>query len=292
MPRQTSRKLEVFAIHAHFGDGADGEVNYQRLFQTIAAARRPQRVANIAGKSIALPEFRVDENLVLLTAYEGEEGNPLFFNFESATERIEQLARNEKLARKTHCVINITRREAAVEYNHRGAKASDVADALAIIGQRLMQWPELQVEFTPVIDQSFLQAINSFSRIRVATVKMIRPNQDWTDHANHLTALADESRGHFIEVTVNAHRERGLSERGGVIGFIRYMARELLPSLKDAKVIGTRQDEDAETTVSLQNHIAHQRVNVGMTDDGHVNDGEINEMLIGFLESRAERQRG
>jgi hypothetical protein len=258
----------------------------------MAGARRSQRVANIAGKSIALPEFRVDGNLVLLTAYEGEEGNPLFFNFENATERIEQLATGEKLARKTHCAIDITSREAAVEYNHRGAKASDIADALAIIGGRLMQWPDLEVDLTPVIDQSFLQAINSFSRIRVATVKMVRPNQDWTDHANHLTALADDSRGHFIEVTVNAHRERGLNERRGVVGFIRYMARELLPSLKDAKVIGTRQDEDAETTVSLQNHIAHQRVSVGMTDDGHVNDGDINEGLIRFLESRAERRRG
>lgn len=166
MPRQTSRKLEVFAIHAHFGEGADGAVNYQRLFQTMAAARRLQRVANVSGKSIALPEFRVDGNIVLLTAYEGEEGNPLFFNFENATERIEQLARGEKLASKTHCAIDIVRREAVVEYNHRGAKALDIADALATIGGQLMQWPDLAVNLTPVIDQSFLQAINSFSRIR------------------------------------------------------------------------------------------------------------------------------
>jgi hypothetical protein len=291
MPRQTSRKLEVFTIHAHFGSNTNQAVNYSRLFQQIAETRRAQRIVTVLGKSLALPEFRLDDNLVLLTAYEGEEGNPLFFNFLNATERIEQLPRGEKLATKTHCAIDITRREAIVEYNHRGAKADDIAEAIQEIGKTLTGWADLEVELTPVIDQTFLQAINSFERIRSASVRIVRPNQDWTDHANELTRLATESRGQAIDVTVSARKAQSLSKTGGVIAFIRQMARASFASLKSAKVVGTRENEDAETAVSMSDHKTHQKVNVERTPDGHVNDNEINNRLVNFLESRDPRNR-
>jgi hypothetical protein len=291
MPRPTSRKLEVFTIHAHFGDDTDQAVNYERLFQAIAETRRRQRIVTVLGKSLALPEFRLDENLVLLTAYEGEEGNPLFFNFLNATERIEELPTGEKLATKTHCAIDIERREAIVEYNHRGAKADDIAEAIQEIGKSLTGWGDLEVEFAPVIDQTFLQAINSFERIRSATVKMVRPNRDWTDHATYLTRLALESRGQTIDVTVSARKAQSLSKTGGLIGFIKQMARASFASLKSAKVVGTREHEDAETAVSLADHQSHQRVNVEKTPDGQVNDNDINNRLVNYLESRDPRNR-
>ncbi|HSE19222.1 MAG TPA: hypothetical protein VLB46_19325 [Pyrinomonadaceae bacterium] len=291
MPRQTSRKLEVFAIHAHFGEGQQQAVNYRRLFQSISGTMARQRMVTVSSKSIAIPEFRKDQDLVILTCVEGEEGNPLVFNFVNATERIEQLERGEKLATKTHCAIDIARREAVIEFNHRGAKAADVATALQDIGSRLTGWGDLEIELTPVIDQSFLQAINAFSRIRIATLKMVRPNPGWTDHVDNLTALASESQGHVIEVTVNAERAKSLNKRGGIMGFIRHMVGETLPSFKAAKVTGVREGEDAETTVTLANHIAHQRVIVELTVDGHVNDRDINNKIVRFLESRNPRAR-
>jgi hypothetical protein len=287
--RQTSRKLEVFTVQAHFGKSASEAVNYRRLFQAIAEATRAQRTVTILGKSLALPDFRLDEDLVVLTAYEGEEGNPLFFNFEKATERIERLSRGEKLATKTHCAIDIATREAVVEYNFRGAKAGDIAEAIQAIGRSLTTWSDLEVELTPVVDQSFIQAVNSFQRIRVATVKMVRPNQDWTDYATHITDIADESRGGSIEVTVNAKRSSSLSERSGIMRFIKETIRTARQSIKTAKVTGTRAGEDAETTVTTEKHIAHQKVSVELNNDGLVNDPEINDRAVRFLESRNPR---
>jgi hypothetical protein len=293
MPRssRTSRKLEVFTVSAHYGASDNKAVNYQRLFQAVSETSRAQRAISVLGKSVALPEFRVDENIVVLTAYEGEEGNPLFFNFVNATERIEELPRGEKLATKTHGVINIATREAVVEYNQRGAKASDIAEAIQEIGRKLTGWTDLEVEFSPVVEQSFVQAINSFDRIREATVKMVRPNQDWTDHATYLTDLAKDSKAHLIEVTANAQRAQSLNQSKGIIGFIKRIINAPKSSLKSAKVTGTRAGEEAETTVSTSNHIAHQRVNVEMTKDGLVSDPDINNRLVRFAEGRDPRNQ-
>lgn len=288
---RASRKLEVYTIHAHFGPTASEAVNYQRLFQSIAKTTLAQRVVTISGKSVALPEFRLDENIVVLTAYEGEEGNPLFYDFINAKERIEELPRGEKLATKTHGVINLVSREAIVEYNQRGAKAADIAVTIQEIGRSLTDWQDLEVEFTPVFDPSFLQAINNFSRIRQASVKMVRPNPDWTDHATYLTDLAKDSRAHLIEVTANAERAQSLNQSKGLIGFIKRMIGAKQSSLKTASVTGTRTGEAAETTVSSNNYIAHQRVVVGKTKDGLVNDSEINDTLVKFSEAREPRSK-
>ncbi len=266
-------------------------MSYQRLFESIANTSLAVRVITVAGKSVALPEFRLDENIIVFTAYEGEEGNPLFYDFVNAKERIEELPKGEKLATKTHGVINLATREAIVEYNQRGAKASDVAFAIQEIGRSLRNWSDLEVEFTPVFDQSFLQAINSFSRIREASVKMVRPNPDWTDHATYLTDLAKDSKAHLIEVTANAERAQSLNQSKGLIGFIKRMISSKQSSVKTASVTGTRNGEAAETTVSSNNYIAHQRVIVGKTKDGLVNDVEINDTLVKFAESRDPRNK-
>lgn len=293
MPRifRTSRKLEVFKVSAHFGKNSKENVNYNRLFQAISQTTRAQRAVNISGKSVALPEFRIDENIVVLTAYEGEEGNPLIFDFVNATERIEELHRGEKLATKTHAVINTSTREAIVEYNQRGAKASDIAEALRAISRKLTGWPDLEIEFSPVVEQSFIEAINSFRRIREATVKIVRPNQDWTDYATHLTDFAKESDAHLIEVTANARRAETLNKRSGIMEFIRRIVGSDKHSVKSAKVTGTRPDEEAETTVSSTKHLAHQKVNVEMTKDGLVSDPDINNRLVRFSEARDPRNR-
>jgi hypothetical protein len=293
MPRQryTSRKLEVYKIQAHFGRAASDAVNYQKLFQQIAFATRAQRTVNVLGKSIGLPDFRVDDDLVVLTAYEGEEGNPLFYNFLKGTERIEELAVGEKLARKTHAVISIPRREAIIEYNQRGAKAADIAEAIQEIGRSLTTWRDLEVNFTPVTDQSFVQAIDNFQRIRSATMKMVRPNADWTDYATYFTDLAGESKGGSVEVTINAQRGQSLNRSKGLIDFIKKMVTATFPSLKSAKLVGTRKGEEAETTVSMANHIAHQKVAVEVTDEGHVDEPELNDKLVRFLEAREPRNR-
>jgi|GEM_PF-2716683 len=291
MPRgYTSRKLQVFAIHGHDEEAIDQPFNYSEVFTAISQVPRANRMVQVEGKAIAIPRMTVTDNIVTLTAYEGEEGNPLFFNFNEATERIEQLERGEMLANKTHLMADLVSREAIIEYNQKGAKAADIASTLEYIGRRHAGFPDLTLEFTAVVDAQFLQAIDRFRRIRLATVKMARPNQDWTEHADHFMAMAGDSRAHFVEISMSAERQESLARNTGIIGFIRQLVGERLPFVKTATLTGVREGEEAETSVSLVHHVEHQKVQVRMTEDKHVDDEDIERKMERFLHSRAGRE--
>lgn len=292
MPRRyTTRKLEVFRIHGHFGNNAKRRFDYAALFRSLSAIARENRIAQVDGKTIAIPRLTVEGNFVRFTAYEGEEGNPLLFNFLEATERIEHLERGEMLATKTHGVIDLDRKEAIVEYNQKGAKASGIADTLEHVAkQRVANMKNAEIDFTPMIDGEFLQAIDRFKRIRLATIKLARPNQDWTDHAEHIERMGAESEARYIEVTMSAEPKQSLAERHGILGYIRQIAARLVPNIKTASVTGVREGEEAETTISLAHHVVHQRVQVRMTEDGHVDDADIERRINGFLRSRSETE--
>jgi hypothetical protein len=282
----TTRKIEVWSIHAHVGAKDVKPVDYRRLFQTIAEL--PPRTRVIAGedKLVALPRVDVDGNLVRLTAYEGSRGlNPIIFNTTSAEERVERLEAGEILATKTHGIVNLVTRDVLIEYNHQGAKAADIADVLERAVSSSAAWPQVKVELTPVVAETFIQDVNRFERIRVANARVVRPNVGWSDWEDELTKAADDSNAQSVQVEFNAPRGQSLSKTGGVVPFIKRLARPLTP-LKSAAITGRRPGEAAETTISTANHIEHQRINVRLDGDGHVDDADIERRLSAYEETR------
>lgn len=293
MPRRyTTRKLEVFRIQGHFSNDPARRFDYEAFLRAVSQIAPASRIAQINEKTLAIPRLLVADGFARFTAYEGEEGEPLLFNFQQATERIEHLGQGEMLASKTHGLIDIGRREAVVEYNQKGAKASDIGATLEhIANEHVMAMRNAELDITPVINQQFINELNRFRRIRLATIKVARPNQDWTDHVEHIDQMGEESAARYIEVTMTAQRMQSLAERTGIIGYIRRIAQRVNPTIKTAKVTGVREGEAAETTVSLSHHIEHQRVQVRMTEDGHVDDADIERRIEGFLRARAEQAR-
>jgi hypothetical protein len=296
MPRgYTTRKLESFSINAHVAkNGTPPQrvaADYAEVFRRISTLPKEFRIAAIGNKNIAIPRCSMNGNVVKLTAYEGEDGNPIVFNFEDATERMETLARGEQIATKTHGIIDVASRLAIIEFNQRGAKAPYIAAALEHFGRTLGEMPTLQIQFAQKIDERFVQAIDRFTRIRTATVKIARPNPGWTDHTNHFAAMADDSDADNLELTASAKRMGSLDRGKGIIAFIRDVASVAFPSLKAAKIVGIREGESAETSVSMAHHIEHQRVQVRTTDEGHVSDEDIDRRLENFRRSTTDRKQ-
>jgi hypothetical protein len=289
MPRgYTTRKLQVFSIHAH---QAGVPEDYESLFTALSEVPKQQRAARLGEKIVAIPRLTINEGRVTFTAYEGEEGNPLLYNFEQATERYEPLERGERVATKTHGMISLSTREAVIEYNQKGAKASDISSTFEQIGRSRTARDELSIELLPVADEDFLHMIGRFERIRVATFRVARPNPGWTDHYNHLNEVAEESDARYMEVTMTADRGQSLDENHGIIGYIKTLARATHAYLKGARVTGVRQGEDAETSVALARYIEHQKVQVRMTEDGHVEDRDIERRISNYLVARVRRER-
>lgn len=287
MPKNTtSRKLEVFALHCHLENNKTP--NYRDFFQRISQARGRTRQVQYPEKLIALPVMRLQgSNIVELIAYEGPLGvSPLIFNASTEQERIARLEASAVVATRTHAVIDIHRREAVVEYNQRGAKARDIADVLETAARTLKLGAQPAVELSPVADESFLKAIDRFGVIKVADLRVARPNMDWTDNYNHLTSVADESNARTIDISVSAHRNDSLARDGGVMHFIRQMVAAPQSALKGARVVGIRTGEEAQTTVSLGNYVQHQKVHVRVDENGHIVTEDILAKMNAFLRAR------
>ncbi len=284
----TTRKLQVFALHAR---SESTRIDYPQLFKQIASLAPDQRFLDSDGRVIAIPTCEVRRGSAWLIAYEGDLGvNPLIYSTSTAKERVQKLRSGEVVAHKTHALFDLKRRESIVEYNHRGAKTADISSVLESLARVHLDDPTVAIELNPVADEEFSKAIGHFGRIRVATLRVARPNIDWTDHYSNLTAFAKESEARTIEVSVTASRGGSLSRRTGIVRYITDLAREGLSILKGARVIGIRENESEETTLSLAHHIEHQKVNVRMTADGHVDDGDVREKIESYLAARALRE--
>lgn len=196
--RITKRKLEVFSLHAR---SAAGQVDYRKLFKDLASVGDDERITEDDETIYAIPHMEIIGDEVFVVTIQGKKGvNPLIYNAETSEERIQRLRSNEIVATKTHAMFDLRRREAVVEYIHAGAKASTIAQLLESAGKATGRWPDLSLDLNPKADEEFVRAIDGFGRIRLASLRVARPNVDWTDHYDNLTKVAAASDAHVMEV--------------------------------------------------------------------------------------------
>jgi hypothetical protein len=292
MSKMKARKLEVFLLHCREGEN---RVDYGDIFAKISRTKAATRQLEDGDKLLALPSIRYHDvrKLVELVAYEGPVGvNPLIFDAATGRERFETLTGTQVVATRTYALFDLKSREAIIEYNHRGAKAHDIAALLEETGRKVGFGPDFAVELNPTVDGSFLAALDRFGRIKLANMRVVRPNFDWSDNYEGLNKVGDESHGRAVELTVAAHRNDSLSKRTGIVQYIRQMIEETVTSLKGAKIVGIRTGETAETTISLANHVVHQKTFVAVDANGHAVREDIQEKLRDFQKSRAAARRG
>jgi hypothetical protein len=261
------RKLDAFKFNAHAG--SKPVLDYAALIDFIISLPEKSRVVEIEGRIFAVPFISRKNNIVFIIAYEGERGiNPMMFDTQKLSERVEKLDHAEILATKTHVVINLKTRKSVVEYNHRGAKADDIAYALTRLGRSHINGANLHLQFSPIAGDQFQKAIDKLIRIRTARLKFSRPNPGWTDAQNKLTEVAEDSGAHFVDVEFTASRGEALDAAHGVIAILRKLAKQGMGFFKAAEVKGFEADSKKEKTVKLENFTESKTVTVPRDADG------------------------
>lgn len=284
MPTYTQRKLEAFSLHARNGDQL---VDYDFVFDFLASLQPQQRQRTVGERFTAIPVLRKDGPIVVLHAYSGDvKRNPLIFDAQRIAERTETLAPGEVLVEKTHGCIDVGKRTAIIEYVQRGAKAAQIAHALEVFGRANATLPSLMIEFTPIPDEEFVPSIERFSRITAAGMVLARPNVDWTESYNFASSLAADSEARTIEIAGHAAVRRSLAKDRGIVRLIKDLAREPLSVFRKAWIKGVRRGERGFTTLNLENRIEHQKVSVRKSEQGHVEDGDVEQKMLEYLDSR------
>lgn len=288
--RYTERKLFLYAIHAHVAGTALDD--YHRFFERIAEQSVRQRSEQTTDRILALRRVVVENSMVRLTIYEGPIGiSPLIFDLATNEERIERLSTREVVATRTHVVFDLPTRLAVVEYNHRGAKAPDVARLLQISGRRMSAYRKLDVELAPVPSPDFARAVNEFDVIKIASLNLVRPNLNWNREKRHADAIAEESDAQRVVVSVYAGRGESLAKRRGLVRLIKTLGREPRPSVRDASVTGRRPAEQADTKVSLSRHLEHRVARVQLGPGGHPTTESVEAHIDEFLRGEARRRQ-
>jgi hypothetical protein len=280
----TTRKLEVWSLHAHRDDNP---VDYRHLFRDLSVLPVAERIWTTEERLVAIPHLAVAEDIVRLIAYEGPlDERPIILSVAEGAERGAALDPGEIVATKTHALVDLAKREAIIEYNHRGAKAQDVAATLGIVGRRMPGWHGLYVELAPQVEAGFVEAVEEFARIRVASMRLARPNFDWEQWRDGLTDSAADSDAGSVSVEMNALRGESLAKSAGIVKFIKARVGDAVTGLKSAAVTGTRVGENAETRVTTADHKTHQRVSVRLNDEGQVDDRDIDRRIDDYHASR------
>jgi hypothetical protein len=278
-----AKKLEVFVVQGHLPDEA---VDYKSVFQYLETLPATQRSSRLGGKLVALRNFELKGNRVRIVAYEGPIGqNPLIYNDATAEERVEQLRHDEVIATKTHALLDLPSRTMVVEYNQRGAKAREIIGLCRELARR--RWDALDLSLVPVVEASFVEALDRFRIIKTASVRIARPNQDWTNDLDNLMAqMAADSNARSSEVTLSAPRNGSLSRIRGLIAYLKEMVLGQAVSVQAAKITGIREGESENTSISLNNYVQKQVVNIPRDVTGHADEEAVEVKIAEFLSNQ------
>jgi hypothetical protein len=185
-------------------------------------------------------------------------------------------------------MIDLATRQAVVELNSRGARADDIAELLEAAARTQEGWEKMTIAFHPVATKDFAHQIENFGRIRVASVKVARPNPTLTTYYESFKRSLEESNGRTMLIEVTAVRGDSLKPSDGIIADLKGFLVSNLSPLIGASVRGTRKGETTETMISLVRCVEHQRVSVRRMDNGHVDPADMLSKIKSYLEKRAE----
>jgi hypothetical protein len=274
----------VFSIHAHLGESP---VNYTDLFAAFAAVPPAERQETIGGRLLAIPKFEAHSGKYVFVAYSGHtDQSLLLFDAQTQQEDVQLLTDGQVVAKKTHGVIDPSRRETIVEYSRFGAKADQIAELVEKVVRRQAEYARLELLFNMTPAAAFVAAIDSFQRIQSARLKLARPNFDWTDFSTGLTTLADESGAGTIQLDAAARRTQSLSKDYGIVKVIKALVGGPLSIFRGAWITGERSDGSGLTTLNLNRFIESKRVSFETSQDGLIHDEDAADQLVQYAEER------
>lgn len=150
-------------------------------------------------------------------------------------------------------------REVLLQNPTRGVTKRKIENFLTRLLQQQCERSEIpRLTLTPIPGKQLIEAIESFDRIRVAEVRLSRPNKSWSNTACSLIGAAEESNPRIISIGATAERGASLPQDRGIIDSIKSLARERSPEIDNLKITGTPANSNTEENLSLKEHQERQ----------------------------------
>jgi hypothetical protein len=286
MPKRTLRFL-LYSIHGHLATGAP---DYLALFRSLTSLRGHHHEEGKRQIAIGTAMLVKDRTRLLLVIYTGDkEKSILFFDLNEQAEFNALNSPGRFAARKTHVLIDPAQRALLIETGRGCLSAEELAKIIETEAHKLPEYSTLELSFTPVAAQAFMDKINQMERIQSATVSIARPNIDWSDSYDMLAKLADDSKGKAIDTTVRARRGDSLSKESGLIPSMKHWLSDKLSAVASANIKGSSGDDSGLITLKLSDYVETLNVITDVKPDtGQPLETGIEEKLNSYLDAKSK----
>lgn len=284
------RTLHAFQIHAHVNGSALSD--YKLLFERIKSMPARQRRMIIEERVITLSAIKIAKDFVIVTAQDGDKNvKPLLYDTATNHERVGTTAANEVVSVRTHAVIDLRTRYVAIEYNRKGAKAAQILAILTQLALTFEEYRRITIEMPPIVGEGFFEELEKYTRVRLATVEMVRPNFDWDDCVDPVMGVAKDSGAQKVNITFTAEAQESLSKRAGILSSIKRIVRSGRAIFSNILVRGNKQGIRGEVPLKLNNHADQRKVDVDPNPlDGHPVPASVIQGLMKYLKDLSEAE--
>lgn len=257
-------KREVTIIgHSIHGRSAEGLAEYQEVVDVLAGLSPVDSQFTIGGQVVAIATTEVPTDGFVYLRYIAGHPETGALLFDPGTGELDEFDFEHRfIARSAWLVIDPARRLATLEIRRPGVSASTIASHIERVMEDVMNLQAPTFTLNPIPSKSILEELDRLERIREASVVLARPNFDWTENADQLSQMGDESDAGQVEVGARAPRGKSLRLRDGILGAIRSLAENQIGPIRDFRVNGTRTGENKERRISLENNSERRFVSV------------------------------
>ncbi len=283
MPKRLSR-IEFYHLHGHV---AGGPLDYRDLLRALQSLRGYDLKEGTHHAAVGTAAFNSRAGQLFLVVYTGySERSSLFFDLTTTEELTESTLPGRFQARKTYAMIDAGARLLAIEARRGYLGPSSLARLIEeyVRTSESSGFRTLELSFSPVVDEAFLDRLNEFERIKSATITIVRPNVDWTDQHDKLTEIAQASDAKSLGIEANSKRGKSLSTSDGIIHFIKSGAARARSLFQKIKIIGSLGGDSGLIILDLSKHIKYASLPIEVSPHtGQTNDSDARSKLSKLL---------
>ncbi|WP_156366227.1 hypothetical protein [Agreia sp. Leaf335] len=257
MAKLVLRTLEAFSVHGHVQPGSVDEdvLAYGEFFDQLKKSDLRTLRYTFGSDTVAISDVS-DGNGLLAFRFVVGSADEIALVYDTGTATVSELDTGEDrfIVNGAWVVVDKAERVLILEKKRPGLPVYLLERFLAKFGEEQLRLGGLAISINPIPSAGFVQEIESFTRIREASITLRRPNHSWTKTAEGLLGNLPESNAEEVQVQLKASRGQSLSKSEGVVMDVMQLASNPISALKNAVVKGESPEYEGEKSVSLQKH--------------------------------------
>ncbi|GAW42161.1 hypothetical protein SH203_02575 [Brevundimonas sp. SH203] len=287
MAKKVARRIYEYALHKHRGAGS-----YRDLFESISQVDDAELLVKVGHKKIFIFHPKeLNGELFFRALWVKDDREFLRFNQAELEEHEDELDRDDRFAVAAHGVVMPESRKLLFEYVRGGPKAEEFVTAIQdILQNNIDGYKNLSLTAVPEYAGSFSDEVSALERIKSVRLDLVRPNIDWSDEADRLHELADESNAKRISVEAVASRSESLTRDDGIVAIVTEQSDGDMSHVTRAVVEGQRPGESGTTTIRSDDHVKFDRGSVDTDSSGGANILSALAMFGNLIRKRNRRR--